>query len=135
MMSEITIDPENALEAINRACQLVEELGAGEVVGGVVDVYPNPVEDVKIPFEPAKYNKLLGTDVSEEKMMEYFDRLEIGYDKETNMLLIPSFRQDLQMFCRYRRRSGKILWILVMATPTALPHGEATAGKSLLVQE
>lgn len=47
------LDPENALEAINRACQLVEELGAGEVVGGVVDVYPNPVEDVKIPFEPA----------------------------------------------------------------------------------
>ena len=90
------LDPENALEAINRACQLVEELGAGEVVGGVVDVYPNPVEDVKIPFEPAKYNKLLGTNVSEEKMMEYFDRLEIGYDKETNMLLIPSFRQDLR---------------------------------------
>ena len=55
------LDPENALEAINRACQLVEELGAGEVVGGVVDVYPNPVEEVKIPFEPAKYNKLLGT--------------------------------------------------------------------------
>ena len=42
------------LEAINRACQLVEELGAGEVVGGVVDVYPNPVEDVKIPFGPFK---------------------------------------------------------------------------------
>ena len=48
------LDPENALEAINRACQLVEELGAGEVVGGVVEVYPNPVEEVKIPFEPAK---------------------------------------------------------------------------------
>lgn len=121
------LDPENALEAINRACQLVEELGAGEVVGGVVDVYPNPVEDVKIPFEPAKYNKLLGTNVSEEKMMEYFDRLEIGYDKETNMLLIPSFRQDLRCSADIAEEVARFFGYDNI--PTTLPHGEATAGK------
>ena len=121
------LDPENALEAINRACQLVEELGAGEVVGGVVDVYPNPVEEVKIPFEPAKYNKLLGTDVSEEKMMEYFTRLEIGYDKETNMLLIPSFRQDLRCSADIAEEVARFFGYDNI--PTTLPHGEATAGK------
>ena len=121
------LDPENALEAINRACQLVEELGAGEVVGGVVDVYPNPVEDVKIPFEPEKYNKLLGTNVSEEKMMEYFDRLEIGYDKETNMLLIPSFRQDLRCSADIAEEVARFFGYDNI--PTTLPHGEATAGK------
>lgn len=121
------LDPENALEAINRACQLVEELGAGEVVGGVVDVYPNPVEDVKIPFEPAKYNKLLGTNVSEEKMMEYFDRLEIGYDKGTNMLLIPSFRQDLRCSADIAEEVARFFGYDNI--PTTLPHGEATAGK------
>lgn len=121
------LDPENALEAINRACQLVEELGAGEVVGGVVDVYPNPVEDVKIPFEPAKYNKLLGTNVSEEKMMEYFDRLEIGYDKETNMLLIPSFRQDLRCSADIAEEVARFYGYDKI--PTTLPSGEATTGK------
>ena len=121
------LDPENALEAINRACQLVEELGAGEVVGGVVDVYPNPVEDVKIPFEPEKYNKLLGTNVSEEKMMEYFDRLEIGYDKETNMLLIPSFRQDLRCSADIAEEVARFFGYDNI--PTTLPSGEATTGK------
>ena len=121
------LDPNNALAAIDRACQLMEELGAGEVVGGVVDVYPNPVEEVKIPFEPAKYNKLLGTDVSEEKMMEYFDRLEIGYDKETNMLLIPSFRQDLRCSADIAEEVARFFGYDNI--PTTLPHGEATAGK------
>ena len=51
------------MEAINRACQLIEELDAGDVVGGVVDVYPDPVTKKRLPFEPAKYNALLGTNV------------------------------------------------------------------------
>ena len=57
------LDPNNAQAAIDRACQLVEELGVGEVVGGAVDIYPVKREGVKIPFEPDKYNKLLGTDI------------------------------------------------------------------------
>ena len=58
------LDPNLAMEAMNRACQLVEELGVGEVVGGAVDIYPVKREDVKIPFEPDKYNKLLGNGYS-----------------------------------------------------------------------
>ena len=83
------------MEAINRACQLIEELDAGDVVGGVVDVYPDPVTKKRLPFEPAKYNALLGTNVSDEDMLSYFERLEVEYDKDANELIIPTFRQDL----------------------------------------
>ena len=121
------LDPENALEAINRACQLVEELGAGEVVGGVVDVYPNPVEDVTIPFEPDKYNKLLGTDVSTEQMLKYFERLDIGYDAETNLLAIPSFRQDLRCSADIAEEVARFFGYDNI--PTTLPRGESTIGK------
>ncbi len=69
------LDPNNAIEAMNRACQLVEELGAGEVIGGAVDVYPVKKEGRRIPFEPEKYNRLLGTQIAAEEMLSYFERL------------------------------------------------------------
>ncbi len=121
------LDPENALAAINRACQLIEELGAGEVVGGVVDVYPNPVEDIELPFEAEKYNKLLGTEISVEDMLAYFKRLEIGYNEETNMLEIPSFRQDLRCSADIAEEVARFFGYDNI--PTTLPHGEATTGK------
>ena len=84
------------MEAINRAYQLIEGSSAeGDVVGGVVDVYPDPVTKKRLPFEPAKYNALLGTNVSDEDMLSYFERLEVEYDKDANELIIPTFRQDL----------------------------------------
>lgn len=89
------LDPENALAAMNRACQLIEELGAGEIVGGVVDVYPNKKERVRVPFEPERINALLGTNVSVEEMLGYFKMLELDYDEAKQELIIPTFRQDL----------------------------------------
>ncbi|MBS4899662.1 MAG: phenylalanine--tRNA ligase subunit beta [Clostridiales bacterium] len=89
------LDPELALEAINRACALVEELGAGEVVGGAVDIYPEPVVKKEIKFEQEKINRLLGTDISAEEMLGYFKPLGIEYDQARGELIIPSFRQDL----------------------------------------
>ena len=68
------LDPENAMAAMDRACQLIEELGAGEVVGGAVDVYPNPVKQIRLPIEVDKMNALLGTNVSKEEVLEYFCR-------------------------------------------------------------
>ena len=70
------LDPNLAMEAMNRACQLVEELGAGEVVGGAVDIYPVKREGIRIPFEPDKYNKLLGTDIDKETMIGYFKKID-----------------------------------------------------------
>ncbi len=51
------LDPENAMAAMDRACQLIEELGAGEVVGGAVDVYPNPVKQIRLPLEVDKMKR------------------------------------------------------------------------------
>ena len=121
------LDPENALVAMNRACQLIEELGAGEVVGGVVDVYPNPVTRKRISFEPEKYNALLGTNVSREEMLQYFERLEVEYDKDSNELIIPTFRQDLNRDADMAEEVARFFGYDNI--PTTLPKGETTMGK------
>ena len=89
------LDPNLAEEAINRACQLIEEMGCGKVLKGMVDVYPNPVAPKKLPFEPEKMNALLGLDVPTEDMLYYFKGLGLTYDEAANELTIPTFRQDL----------------------------------------
>ena len=121
------LDPENAMEAINRACQLIEELDAGDVVGGVVDVYPDPVTKKRLPFEPAKYNALLGTNVSDEDMLSYFERLEVEYDKDANELIIPTFRQDLNRDADMAEEVARFFGYDNI--PTTLPKGETTMGK------
>lgn len=120
------LDPNTAIEAMNRACQLMEELGAGEVVGGVIDVYPHVKEGREIPFEPERYNQLLGTEIDAETMLSYFEKIELGYDKERNMLLIPSWRQDLE--CRADIAEEVARFFGYANIPTTLPSGQATAG-------
>ena len=89
------LDPNNAIEAMNRACQLIEELGAGEVVGGVVDVYQKEMTGRRIAFDPDWINGLLGTDISAETMIGYFKKIDLGFDEETQEVIVPSWRQDL----------------------------------------
>jgi len=89
------LDPENALAAINRACQLIEMLDAGDVVDGVIDIYPEKVEKKQIRFDADRINAYLGTDIPKEQQLSYFGPLEIEYDEKTEMLTIPTFRQDL----------------------------------------
>ena len=89
------LDPNNAQAAIDRACQLVEEFGCGEVVGGMVDVYTTKKEPVRVPFEPEKINALLGTQLSKEEMLEYLNRVELVYDEKTNEIVAPTFRHDI----------------------------------------
>ena len=66
------LEPHNAEDAINRACQLIEELGCGEAVGGMVDVAAPMAEKKVLPFRPEKYNSLLGTDIVSEEMLSIF---------------------------------------------------------------
>ena len=120
------LDPNLAMEAMNRACQLIEELGAGEVVGGAIDVYEQVREGKAIPFEPEKYNKLLGTDISPETMLSYFEKLELGYDEESNEVLIPSWRQDLNCDADLAEEVARFYGYANIAT--TLPSGEATTG-------
>lgn len=121
------LDPYNAEAAINRACQLIEELGAGEVIGGMVDVFPEKPALKTLPFEPDKYNKLLGTDVSRQDMLSYFERLELDYDKEADEIHIPSFRQDLLRTCDMAEEVARFYGYDKI--PMTLPSGESTSGK------
>lgn len=121
------LDPENALAAMNRACQLIEELGAGEIVGGVVDVYPNKKERVRVPFEPERINALLGTNVSVEEMLGYFKMLELDYDEAKQELIIPTFRQDLLRTADIAEEVARFFGYANI--PTTLPHGASTMGK------
>ncbi|MGN0378028.1 MAG: phenylalanine--tRNA ligase subunit beta [Butyrivibrio sp.] len=121
------LDPYNAEDAINRACQLIEEMGAGEIVGGMVDVFPEKPAAKKLPFEPDKYNKLLGTDVSPEEMLKYFDRLELKYNPADNMITIPSFRQDLIRTCDMAEEVARFFGYDKI--PMTLPMGASEGGK------
>lgn len=120
------LDPNLAMEAMNRACQLVEELGVGEVVGGAVDIYPVKREGVKLPFEPDKYNKLLGTDIPAEDMIGYFTKIDLGYDEVANEILVPSWRQDL--LCDADMAEEVARFYGYDKIGTSLPSGESTAG-------
>lgn len=121
------LDPNNAQAAINRACQLMEELGAGEVVGGMVDVYTKKKEPVRVPFEPEKINDLLGTDISKEQMLEYLAKVELAYDAETNEIVAPTFRHDIFRTADIAEEVARFYGYDNI--PTTLPSGEATTGK------
>ena len=120
------LDPRNSEAAINRACQLIEELGCGEVVDGMIDVCQPLKELNKIPFQPDKINALLGTDISREDMLAIFDMLEITYDS-SDMLTIPSFRQDLEGFADIAEEVARFYGYDKI--PVTLPRSSATAGK------
>ncbi len=100
------LDPENCLAAIDRACQLVELLGAGEVVDGVIDVCAQKKPPVAIAFEPDRINAFLGTRIPAEEMLSIFRRLEIRC--EEGMLLPPSFRTDLLCFADMAEEIARI---------------------------
>lgn len=121
------LDPNNAEEAVNRACQLIEELGCGEVVGGMIDHYPVKKEEKRVVFDPESINALLGTNLSKEQMLSYFEPLELKYDKEVEELIIPTFRQDIECGADVAEEVARFFGYDNI--PTTLPSGEATTGK------
>ena len=121
------LDPNNAQAAIDRACQLVEELGAGEVVGGMVDVYGKKKEPVRVPFDQDEINSLLGTNISKEEMIGYFKKIDLEYDEETNEVIAPTFRHDLFRMADLAEEVARFYGYDNI--PTTLPKGEATTGK------
>ena len=120
------LDPNNAYDAMMRACSLVEELGAGEVVGGTIDVYPVKAVESRVAFEPERINKLLGTSISKEDMLEIFDRIELQYDKETNEIVAPTFRQDIHFMADLAEEVARFFGYDKI--PTTLPKSSATIG-------
>ena len=88
------LDPMNTLPAVNRACELVELLGAGEVVDGVIDILNDVPQPTVLTLEPDKINALLGTDVPEDEMVRILKKL--GFGVEGDRVAVPSWRGDVR---------------------------------------
>ena len=121
------LDPNNTMEAMNRACQLIEELGAGEVVGGCVDIYPVVKEPTEVAYDVEKINKLLGTDISEDEMVSYFNMVDLPADTERKVVKVPTWRQDIGCLADLAEEVARFYGYDKI--PTTLPSGEATCGK------
>lgn len=93
------IHPNLSEIAVNRACQLIEEIGAGIVVKGNMDVYKNEKEEKTIELRPNRANKILGISITAEKMVEYLNNLEISSEIRDGIIYstIPTVRLDLEM--------------------------------------
>ena len=90
---EKNLDPMMTIPAVQRACELVELLGCGDVLDGTIDIINYVPQERRLPLEPEKINHLLGTNISKEDMVMYLNRLEIPVEGDT--ILVPSFRPDL----------------------------------------
>lgn len=90
------LDVEGVVNAVDRACQLVEELGAGKVCKGVIDCYPKKYENRIISYCSDRINRFLGTSVTKEEMVDIFKALEFVVDEANNRVTVPSFRPDVE---------------------------------------
>lgn len=126
------IDPNLTMDAVNRAVQLVEMLGCGEVVKGCVDCYPNRRESWTLDYNPEKINKLLGTEISEEDMIKIFNKIGLVADKSKQTVLIPTFRPDLESMADLAEEVARF-YGYDKITPT-LASGTPTVGKRTYAQ-
>ncbi len=123
------IDPNGCLRAVNRAAQLIVEMGAGEIVQGVVDNYPKPVANSKITLRPERVNKILGMEIPTADMVGILNRLQLPVLEENGgyVVEVPSFRGDIT------REEDLVEEIVRLygynLIPTVLPSGQSTQGK------
>ena len=102
---EKNLDPMMTVPAVQRACELVELLEAGDVLDGTIDVINYVPQPKTLPLEPEKINRLLGTNISKEQMVDYLKRLEIPVEGDT--ILVPSFRPDLNLMADIAEEVGR----------------------------
>ena len=118
------LDPMNTLPAVNRACELVELLGAGEVVDGVIDVLNFVPQPTVLPLEPDKINALLGTDVSADEMVRILRKLD--FTVEDNTVIVPSWRGDVRLMADLAEEVARFHGYNNI--PCTLMRGETTRG-------
>ena len=118
------LDPLNTLPAVNRACELVELLGAGEVLDGVIDILNCVPQPTVLQLCPDKINALLGTDVPAGEMQEILRALDFGVDGET--ITVPSWRGDVQHYSDLAEEVARFHGYNNI--PCTLQRGETTQG-------
>ena len=120
------LDPNNTVPAIERACELVEMLGCGENVGGMIDVVGNIKPETVLELRPDKINAFLGIDISKEEMAEYLRAIEFKVDLDKMTVTAPSFRPDIQAEADVAEEIARFYgYDKIPATPIS---GEATRG-------
>jgi len=102
---EKNLDAMMTVPAVQRACELVEMLGCGDVLDGTIDIINYVPEERTLTLEPEKINKLLGTEISREDMVKYLKLLEIEVDGDT--IQVPSFRPDLNLMADIAEEVGR----------------------------
>ena len=102
---EKNLDPMMTVPAVQRACELVELLEAGDVMDGIIDIINYVPAPKTLPLEPEKINRLLGTEISKEDMVKYLNLLEIPVEGDT--IQVPSFRPDLNLMADIAEEVGR----------------------------
>lgn len=120
------LDPNTALDAINRACALIEELDAGDVVPGVVDQYPRKREAIEVAYDVDRINSLIGFDLTEDQMCDYWDKVELAADRNRQVVHVPTWRQDILCLADLAEEVARFYGYDKI--PTTLPKGETTMG-------
>ena len=120
------LDPLNTLPAVNRACELVELLGAGEVLDGVIDILNYVPQPTRLKVEPDKINALLGTDVSENVMYTILQKLGFTTTKERGVVEVPSWRGDVKEMADLAEEVARFYGYNNI--PTTLMRGQTTLG-------
>ena len=118
------LDPLNTLPAVNRACELVELLGAGQVVDGVIDILNNVPQPTVLTLEPDKINALLGTDVPGDEMVRILKKLDFGV--EGDQVSVPSYRGDVRRMADLAEEVARFHGYNNI--PTTLMRGQTTQG-------
>lgn len=120
------LDPNNTVPAVNRACELVEKLGCGEVVGGIIDICGDIKNPKELSFRPEKINAFLGTDISLSDMTEYLKALEFTVDTNKMTVTAPTFRPDIECEADVAEEIARFYGYDNI--PSTLLSGEATVG-------
>ncbi|WP_053956172.1 phenylalanine--tRNA ligase subunit beta [Inediibacterium massiliense] len=127
------VDLDLALKAANRVCQLIEQIGAGKVVKGVIDIYPKVEEEKNILVRPNRINELLGTKLSKSEMIKILEKLEMKVqDEEENMMVtVPTFRFDITQEIDFVEEIARIYGFnrLDMTLPKGSSQGAKTNGQ------
>ena len=132
------LDPLNTLPAVNRACELVELLGAGQVVDSVIDILNYVPQPRTITMDPARVNALLGTDIQAADMYQYLERVEIhtenhDFPNGPAQVCVPSWRGDVERMADLAEEVARFYGYNNI--PITLQRGETTQGGYTPVQQ